>query len=1127
MLLLDVRTHFSLGESVVTIPELVKYAKEKGFTAVAMCDTMNISGMIDFTKRCKEEGIKPVVGCRLRIVDDPTHRKVKGEPKSTNREFYLKVWIRNDAGWRAVMRLLSKGLSDAYFYYKPRIGLDDLIEELLPGTDLMVTTGDFQSVMTHPDWANILTRLKAAAHDSLLGEIIPLDTPFWDRQNAEVLKALGERQVVATLPTLYLDKDDADARDVAGAIMSNQKVSEPWCLKPATRCHVPMGGAELDLELGKLAQRLSSHYGVKVDPLALRTGAMGGQIALVAACDYTWEKLPVSLPNIAVGETEFEMVVRLCKEGARHRFTQLMLGHKPGPADLPEYTKRLQYELSVIRKMGFERYFLVVADLVRWAKENGIIVGPGRGSVGGSLVAYLMGITDVDPIRFNLLFERFINPERIDLPDADLDFQSSRREEVIEYLVRKYGREYVAAISNFTTMASGSALRDTGRVLEIDLKEMEVTKLVPKEHGKPKELAVAAEEVPQIEAFKDKFPKVWNIATRLEGVMRSFGRHAAGIVVGGEPISSRAVVETHRGEPVVNWDKVFVEDLGLVKMDILGLSTLDVLQLALKYIERRHSIVLDLRTLSLDDEPTMQAFSRGDTIGVFQFESSGMRKLLKDLGAAALLTFEDLAAATSLYRPGPKDSGLLDDYVAIKQGLKRPYYEHPRMQPALEATLGVMIYQEQVMQIMRDLCGFTGAEADNARKAMGKKDKEKMEKLRVKFVDGAKSHSGMDERAANGLFDKIMNFAAYGFNRSHAVEYSVISYWTMYLKVHYGPEFFAAGLSVLGEEKLEGLVRDARKRSIEVMPPLINSSSQKFEIVSDAMRDNKVLLITPFNRVKGISEGTGAAIIEARKKAGGKFTSRAHMESLVEKRKVNSAVREKLELVGAFAGIDRNSKAPLHPDRRKDQMTLMPGLIIDSVRSDRTIEAGDIIKSFLIDEIVKPMATCKNCSLAGGVHPVPRLGKKPRFMVVTDCPNYSEEQANKMLEGKASGFLRSALLSAGLHPADGYFTSLVKSPKGTGTKMLSNEQVNGCTAFLKREIEILKPPLIVALGSATLNFLIPGLKGGTTDHVGRVIYDAKLDCNIVVGFNPAQIAYSPEKQAQLNEILATVAELTE
>ena len=356
---------------------------------------------------------------------------------------------------------------------------------------------------------------------------------------------------------------------------------------------------------------------------------------------------------------------------------------------------------------------------------------------GGSLVAYLLGITDVDPIRFNLLFERFINPERLDLPDADLDFMSSKRHLVVEYLTEKYGSDRVAGISNYSTLASASALRDTGRVYGMNGIELTATKLVPKEHGQSFTLEEAAKAVPDIDKFKAANPEIWGHATRLEGVMRSFGQHAAGVVVAGEPLTERAVVETRAESACVNWDKRDVEDWGLIKMDILGLSTLDVLEIAKNYVRERHGVQIDYLKLPLEEPDVMSAFSRGDTTGVFQFESSGMKKLLRSLAEGGTLTFEDITAATALYRPGPMDSGLMDDFIQIKQGHKLPYYEHSNMENALKSTYSVIVYQEQVMQISRDIAGYSMADADKLRKIMGKKQPDEMALQRDKFVSGA------------------------------------------------------------------------------------------------------------------------------------------------------------------------------------------------------------------------------------------------------------------------------------------------------------------------------------------------------------------------------------------------------
>ena len=422
-----------------------------------------------------------------------------------------------------------------------------------------------------------------------------------------------------------------------------------------------------------------------------------------------------------------------------------------------------------------------------------------------------MGITDVDPIRFGLLFERFINPSRIDLPDADLDFMSSRRHEVIEYIVGKYGQDYVAGVSNYATLGPASALRDVARLSGLQPLEYACSKQVEKEHGVSLPLAESADKVPDIGKYKIEHPDLWDISLRLEGVMRGLGQHAAGIVVANEPLINRAVVETRSGGSVVNWDKTIVEDWGLIKMDILGLSTLDVLKKASEYIYERHGRRIDFLRLPLNEPDVMRAFGNGETVGIFQFESPGMRRILRDLAKGGELTFEDITATTALYRPGPIDAGLVDQFVAVKQGIKSPHYEHEAMRVALTETHGVLTYQEQIMRVCQDLAGFSMAEADHVRKAMGKKDREKMAQYREQFVAGA-AKSGMTELSAGMLWDKIEGFAGYAFNKSHSVEYSIVSYWTMWVKVRYPAEFFAAAMTVVDkEEKLTGLVIDARR----------------------------------------------------------------------------------------------------------------------------------------------------------------------------------------------------------------------------------------------------------------------------------------------------------------------------
>lgn len=1116
---LSVRSDFSVGNSLLQVDHIIDEAKKHGYKSVALVDDMSIHNLVDFSNKAKKAGIKPIIGCRLRVVDDPTYRKPaksSGEKEKANPLAMIKVYAVDETGINSLLKLLSKANSREYFYYHSRVGWKDVME--LEG--VIVTTGDFYNVFGHPMYNDIVGNLKDRFGDRFYVELTPIDTPLFDTLNGRALKEAAETGVetLVTYPFMYRDDADAPTLEVLNVIANQQKMSTTW--RP--RQFVKDFGFKPGIELGKrmvAAHKRQVQWNGMNAPAAWKQGLANIE-KVAAACTYEFKKQPVSLPTMAANE--FEALGKKCIEGWKRRFTQPILGHMPAPADIPVYQARLKYELSVLKKMGFAGYFLLVEDLVMWAKNNGIIVGPGRGSVGGSLVAYLIGITDVDPIRFNLLFERFINPERLDLPDADLDFMSTRRHEVITYLAEKYGKDRVAGISNFSTLASASALRDTGRVYELDNLTLSATKLVPKEHGQSYNLSDAAKAVPELEKFRDEQSEVWGHALKLEGVMRSFGKHAAGVVVAGEPLVNRAVVETRNADdevPVVNWDKRFVEEWGLVKMDILGLSTLDVLEIARQYIKERHGKNISYVNLPLEEPDIMEAFARGDTTGVFQFESGGMRKLLGDLAKGGPLTFEDITAATALYRPGPMDSGLMEDFVQIKQGNRSPYYEHPNMEAALKDTYSVIVYQEQVMQLAVDLAGFSRTEADHLRKAMGKKDKDKMAAMRDQWIKGCDAKSGMADDVAGDLFDKIEAFAGYGFNRSHAVEYSVISYWTMWLRVRYPAEYFAACLSIVGEDKLTGLVNDARDYGIELLPPDINLSSDRFTIPDDKH------LLAPFSAVKGISENTARRIVELRNIEGGKFRDLAHFEAVCTKvgSKVNVKVRGVLDLVGALVPLDPSQKPPRDMSRRKDQIELMPGLMVDTVKADRTTDTKEPFLRSKIIHIIQDYRGCQGCDLHTQPHPAARMGGTVKFMVVSDCPTWQEEKADKFLEGDAANSVKQAIKAAGLKPGDGYFTSLVKAKKND--KFLTNAQINGCAQFFDRELELIRPPIIVALGSAAIKRLLPGVKGSTAELAGKVIFDPKLDASIVCGINAQQVHFDASKQVILDEVFAKVADI--
>lgn len=725
---LSVRSDFSLGESSFQIPRIIEAAVAQGYTHVALCDLMTVSGIPAFTEKAKKAGVTPIAGVTLHVVDDAA-AKVKDK---VNSPFRIKVYPKDEEGMRSIFAALSKSLSAENFYYNARLGMGDI----LALSNVVVTTGDMRNLWHHPQ-AEKLAGLMAGRFDSdFFVEMVALDTPLFDRTNARALAWVRQAEgagrtvkVVITRPSFYATDDDADSTDVLRAITSNTPLDSQWLARPWLRNLSLHSARDTAAHFKQAAER----QGVSLRPL------LDNVVELVAGCSYEFKKLKPSMPKMA--PNEYGALVNACVTGWRARFARHVWGHRPTQGELDTvYKERLRFELEVIKKMGFSGYFLLVQDIVKWSKDSGVLVGPGRGSVGGSLIAYLMGITDCDPIRFNLLFERFINPDRVDLPDADLDFESGKRHKVVEYIVAKYGRENVAGIVNFSTLGAASALRDTARMHGLQPWEYDCSKQMEKEHGVSLSLTESADKVPDIDKFRKERPALWSHALRLEGANRSLSQHAAGVIVAGEPVVTRAVVSTRGGDeslPVVQWDKSRVEDFGLIKMDILGLNTLDLISTALQYIKERHHKQVDILSLPLDDTRVLMAFARGDTTGVFQFSGNGMKNLLKNMAVGGDLTFDDLAAATALFRPGPLDAGLCDRYVRVKQGVTSPHYEHPTLVPVLEKTLGVMVYQEQTMQVAKTLSGFTGGESDLLRKAIGKKDAAKMAELETQFVEGA------------------------------------------------------------------------------------------------------------------------------------------------------------------------------------------------------------------------------------------------------------------------------------------------------------------------------------------------------------------------------------------------------
>lgn len=1109
---LNTRSHFSIGESLLRPKQIVEEAVKAGVSAIALSDTMTVCAMPELFNSAKEQGVKAIIGVRLRIVDELfTERKLRRK----FRPYYLRAIALTKGGFDAISALLSRSHQEDHFYEVPRLLLSDVVEILgsAPAGSVLVTLGDTYSAISAGKGRLVATALLEKG--CRVGVDLTVSTqPYFIRHAYESLLIAQELDLEVLLgrPSLYDSPGKSPSLDLMRCIAANMTMSD-LSARDQAKDWVVKSPKMLTPEIREMFDVLRARYGAATPHLDLNRAlekAIFGLGKITADATYSWDKQLPTLPKMA--DDHFSDLVRRCVDGWDKRLKTVVFGYQP--EDLEPYRRRLQYELGVLRDKAFEPYFLLVAEIVNWSKSNGIRVGPGRGSVGGSLVAFLIGITDVDPIRFGLLFERFINPARPDLPDADLDFMSSRREEVIEWIISRFGEEFVAGVSNYTKVAGAGALSDVSKKLGLP-NVPAFGSWFEKEHGVSKTLDESVASSPKLAEFAEDHPEAMEHARALEGAMRSYGRHAAGLVVGGVPLAERAVIERRGGTRVVCWDKRSCEDFGLVKLDILGLANLDMIDITINHIFRTRGRKIDVSKIPLNDPKILAEFGLGATVGVFQFASTMMRGILTSMASVTPLTFDDLSAATALGRPGPMESGLLDQFIKIKKGEASPSYLHPSMEEALRETYGVFVYQEQVMRVSRDFAGFSAVEAETLRKAMGKKDKDLMAKMEAKFVSGAVATHGVTDTFAAEVFRVIEGFAGYGFNKSHSVAYTLISYVCMFLKVYFPAEYYSGVLTMEKVDRRTAILSDMKRLGISLAVPDINASSRYFEPLHDRA------VIAPLAAIKGISENTQEAILAAR---GDKpFTSIENLVERVERRRCNKAHVEKLNAVGAFAAIEPGQEPADHHSRRRAQVGLLEGLIADAVIVDRncdcSVEAVTAIRDI--------QEQYRSHIFPGHDTPIscPRVWWRgpARFVIVLDSPSRDEEGMDEMGYGSAAQAIIDAMAAHGEPMASVYMTSLHKSVKpkeGFSTAYKANSP-----QFLDRELAALKPPLIVAMGNDVMRHLLPDLKGSMTELEGTVNYDVANDRNILVGMNPNRVIFDASKQENINAIIGKALSL--
>ena len=900
---LHVHTEYSLLDGASRIKELVQRTKELGMDSIAITDHGVMYGAIAFYKEAMAQGIHPIIGCEVYVAPQSRHERAEVDGV---RYYHLILLAENEIGYRNLVRLVSLANIEGY-YYKPRVD-KDLLRQYHEGIIAL-------SACVAGEIPRSILRGDPERTDEILAEYVDIfgrDNFFLELQDHglpeektvnHALRDLSKKHdigLVATNDIHYVRAEDSEFHDILLCVQTGRTINDPNRMR--------FSGPDYYLKSEAEMTALFHDY----------PGAVENTAKIAARCrvDFTFGELQLPFYPIPEKFADDDAYLRtLCEERLPERYSEIT----------NEIRSRLDYELGVIHGMGYASYFLIVWDFINYARGHGVAVGPGRGSAAGSIVAYLLGITNIDPLRYALLFERFLNPERVSMPDIDIDFDDINRGRVISYVKERYGEDHVAQIATFGTMGAKGAIRDVGRVLEMSFSEVSnITKLVPSELNITIDRALKeSADFRRLYDEDESVRRVIDLARKIEGLPRNTSIHAAGVVIAKEPLTNHVPVWISEGTLVTEFDKDDVEALGLLKMDFLGLRTLSIIEDALKNIRTSHGIDIDIDNIPLKDDLTAQMLCDGDTGAVFQMESAGMTNLVKDLQPKG---FVDLIPTVALYRPGPLGSGMVTDFIDGLHGKKEVVYMHPLLEPILKETFGVVLYQEQVMQIVQVLAGFTLGQADLLRRAMGKKKHELLMAQKESFLAGC-ANNGIDAPLANHIFDLLTHFADYGFNKSHSASYGLLAWQTAYLKAHYPVEFMAGVLTSIMDktDKIPVYIRLCHQMKIRILPPDINSSAATFSIESGAIRFGLAA-------VRNVGENA-IAVLEHVREEGGPFRSLVDFCTRVDLRILNKRAIESLIKCGAFdsLGIDRNHL-----------LASLNAAVTDAARRQRDLLSGQI-----------------------------------------------------------------------------------------------------------------------------------------------------------------------------------------
>lgn len=899
---LHVHTEYSLLDGASRIGDLIRTTKELGMDSIAITDHGAMYGVIDFYKEAKKQGVKPIIGCEVYLAPGACR-----ERKEVNgvRYYHLILLAENQTGYRNLVQLVSQANIQG-MYYKPRID-KDLLRKHHEGLICLsaciageIPRAILQDNMAYAD-ALVKEYLDIFGRDNFFLEIQNHGLAE-ERKTNEGLILLAKKHgvgLVATNDLHYVHREDSEFHDILLCVQMGKTYDDPDRMRFNSDDYYLKSPEEMAALFPEIPEAITNTE------------------RIAARCQVDFEFGHLQLPYYPIPEAypDDEAYLRaLCEDAIPSRY----------PLCTKKVRERLEYELGIIHRMGYDSYFLIVWDFIRYAHKVGISVGPGRGSAAGSIVAYLLGITNLDPLKYKLLFERFLNPERVTMPDIDVDFCYIRREEVIAYVKKRYGYDHVAQIVTFGTMAAKGAIRDVGRVLALSFSEVsEIAKLIPNELKITIDKAIAgSKELRTLYETNSTVKRVIDLARKLEGLPRHASTHAAGVVIARNPLTDYLPVSVSEGTLVTEFDKDHVEELGLLKMDFLGLRTLTVISDTLSNIKESRHKMIDINAIPLEDEQTVKMLCEGRTGAVFQMESSGMTNLVRDLAPER---FDDLIPLVALYRPGPLGSGMVEDFIAGRHGKKEVTYMHPLLEPILKETFGVVLYQEQVMQIVQVLAGFSLGQADLLRRAMGKKKHEILMAQKENFLKGC-ARNGVETGLANTIFDLLTHFADYGFNKSHSAAYALVAWQTAYLKAHYPAEFMAAMLtSIIDTQKVPTYIELCRHMGISILPPDINSSSAFFSVDGRAIRFG-------LGAVRNVGEAAIEEMVKARKE-GGPFHSLLDFCRRMDMRTVNKRVLESLIKCGAFDSMGA---------KRSQLLAILPRAVTDALQQQKDVMSGQV-----------------------------------------------------------------------------------------------------------------------------------------------------------------------------------------